>query len=111
MNTLAFVRSPLRLLPLALVVVAMSAWASHGTAPATVESSSAAVSVATIAPYGAVAHDTKAAPASVLPYGAMSPGAIDATASILPYGAISHDTTTESASILPYGAVSPRVAP
>lgn len=111
MTTLAFVRSPLRLLPLALLVAAMGAWASQGTASATVESRSDVGSVATIAPYGAVAHDAKAAPGSVLPYGAMSAGAIDATASILPYGALSHDATTASASILPYGAVSPRVAP
>jgi hypothetical protein len=111
MNALAFVRSPLRLLPLALLVTAMGAWASQGTASATVEPTFAAAAVATIAPYGAVAHDTTAAPASILPYGAMTSGSSSASASILPYGAINHDATTESASILPYGAVSPRVAP
>jgi len=111
MTALAFARSPLRLLPLALLVTGAGAWASQDHTAVTVVASSAAASVATIAPYGAVAHDSTASSASVLPYGAMSPAVATASASILPYGAISHDATTASASILPYGAVSPRVAP
>ncbi len=111
MTALAFARSPLRLLPLALLVTAMGAWASQSTPSVTVDAPATASSVATIAPYGAVAHDSTAASASVLPYGAMTSATSTTVAAILPYGAISHDVTTESASILPYGAVSARVAP
>lgn len=113
MTALAFARSPLRLLPLALLVTAMGAWASQSTPSVTVDApdAAAASSVATIAPYGAVAHDSTAASASVLPYGAMTSATSTTVAAILPYGAISHDVTTESASILPYGAVNARVAP
>ncbi len=110
MNTLAFIRSPLRLLPLALLVTAMGAWASQDAARATVETASSRA-IATIAPYGAVAPAPTAAPASILPYGAMSHGAVNTSASVLPYGAITHDVTTEAVAILPYGAVSPRLAP
>ena len=111
MTALAFARSPLRLLPLALLVTAAGAWASQESPSATVDSPAVASAVATIAPYGAVAHDASAASASILPYGAMTSATRTTVASILPYGAITHDATTESASILPYGAVGPRVAP